>query len=84
MDDTKGKNPKPTLSSIEDVEHFRQYVNTVCFLHRPEYYHVDGMNTESKNIRNLAEVDVVSPKINAVRTVTLKYDNQSRLFTEWQ
>lgn len=84
MDDTKGKDSKPTLGSIGDVEIIRQYVNTVCFLHRPEYYFNDGMNTERKNIHNLVEVDVVSPKINAIRTVTLKYENQSRLFTEWQ
>ncbi len=71
---------RPQLSDLRESGAIEQDADMVCFIHRPEYYHLTEDN-EGNSLIGLAEIIVAKHRNGATDTVRLRFKNIYTRFT---
>ena len=74
----EGKTPQ--LSDLRESGAIEQDADMVCFIHRPEYYHMEFDNNTGKNLRGLAQIIVAKHRNGATDTIWLRFRNKFAKF----
>ena len=64
---------KPQLSDLRESGAIEQDADIVCFIHRPEYYHIYNDEKSNKDLRGLGEIIVAKHRNGAVGDVRLRF-----------
>ncbi len=65
---------RPQLSDLRESGAIEQDADMVCFIHRPEYYHITEDN-EGNSLVGLAEIIVAKHRNGATDTIRLRFKN---------
>lgn len=64
---------KPQLSDLRESGAIEQDADMVCFIHRPEYYHIYNDEKTSKDLRGLGEIIVAKHRNGATGEIWLRF-----------
>lgn len=67
----EGKTPQ--LSDLRESGAIEQDADMVCFIHRPEYYHINTDDKTGKDLRGLAQIIVAKHRNGATDTIWLRF-----------
>ena len=80
--ETRGGDKRPTLSDLRESGNIESDADIVCFLYRPEYYHIttdeDGMSTHGKT-----EFIFAKHRNGSLGTALQKFIGKYTKFTSW-
>lgn len=71
---------RPQLSDLRESGAIEQDADMVCFIHRPEYYHLTEDN-QGNSLIGIAEIIIAKHRNGATDTVQLRFKNQFTRFT---
>jgi len=71
---------KPQLSDLRESGAIEQDADMVCFIHRPEYYHLYNDEKSGKDLRGLGQIIVAKHRNGAVDEVWLRFRNKFAKF----
>lgn len=77
--DSKSEGKRPQLSDLRESGAIEQDADMVCFIHRPEYYHIYA-DSHGNDLRGKAEVIIAKHRNGAVGDVLLKFMGQYTRF----
>lgn len=83
LEDRSNKDKRPQLSDLRESGAIEQDADIVCFIHRPEYYIRASEDSESQDIRGLAEFIIAKHRSGSVGTVNLRFRKQFVRFENW-
>ena len=63
----------PQLSDLRESGAIEQDADMVCFIHRPEYYHIESNEKTGKNYRGVGQIIVAKHRNGATDTIDLKF-----------
>ena len=67
----EGKTPQ--LSDLRESGAIEQDADLVCFIHRPEYYHLYSDDKTGKDLRGLAQIIVAKHRNGATDSIWLRF-----------
>ncbi|MDR2472678.1 MAG: replicative DNA helicase [Tannerella sp.] len=65
---------RPQLSDLRESGAIEQDADMVCFIHRPEYYHITE-SSDGKDLRGLAEIIVAKHRNGAIGELWLRFES---------
>ena len=76
-----GGNGKPQLSDLRESGSIEQDADIVCFIHRPEYYHIYE-DDKGNDLRGMAQFIIAKHRNGAVGDVLLKFRSEFARFED--
>lgn len=67
-----GQNKRPQLSDLRESGAIEQDADMVCFIHRPEYYHI-YQDEHGRDLRGMAEIIIAKHRNGAVGSILLNF-----------
>ena len=67
----EGKTPQ--LSDLRESGAIEQDADMVCFIHRPEYYHIYSDDKSGKDLRGLAQIIIAKHRNGATDSIWLRF-----------
>lgn len=64
---------KPQLSDLRESGAIEQDADMVCFIHRPEYYHLYSDEKDGKDLRGLGQIIIAKHRNGAVADIWLRF-----------
>ena len=74
----EGKTPQ--LSDLRESGAIEQDADMVCFIHRPEYYHIYTDSATNKDLRGLGEIIIAKHRNGATGNIWLRFRNKFAKF----
>ena len=74
----EGKTPQ--LSDLRESGAIEQDADMVCFIHRPEYYHLYSDEKTGKDLRGLAQIIIAKHRNGATDSIWLRFRNKFAKF----
>ncbi|MBQ0153304.1 MAG: replicative DNA helicase [Bacteroidales bacterium] len=71
---------KPQLSDLRESGAIEQDADMVCFIHRPEYYHLYNDDKTGKDLRGLGQIIVAKHRNGAVDEIWLRFRSKFAKF----
>ncbi|MCQ2311257.1 MAG: replicative DNA helicase [Paludibacteraceae bacterium] len=71
---------KPQLSDLRESGAIEQDADMVCFIHRPEYYHLYSDDKTGKDLRGLGQIIVAKHRNGAVDEIWLRFRSKFAKF----
>jgi len=71
---------KPQLSDLRESGAIEQDADMVCFIHRPEYYHIYSDEKTGQDLRGMGQIIVAKHRNGATDEVTLRFVNKYARF----
>ncbi|MCQ2333696.1 MAG: replicative DNA helicase [Paludibacteraceae bacterium] len=71
---------KPQLSDLRESGAIEQDADMVCFIHRPEYYHIYSDESNNKDLRGLGEIIIAKHRNGAIGEVWLRFRSKFAKF----
>ncbi len=71
---------KPQLSDLRESGAIEQDADMVCFIHRPEYYHLYSDDKTGKDLRGLGQIIVAKHRNGATDEIWLRFRNKFAKF----
>ena len=71
---------KPQLSDLRESGAIEQDADIVCFIHRPEYYHIYNDEKSNKDLRGLGEIIVAKHRNGATDEIWLRFRSKFAKF----
>lgn len=71
---------KPQLSDLRESGAIEQDADMVCFIHRPEYYHIYTDENNNKDLRGLGEIIIAKHRNGAIGEVWLRFRSKFAKF----
>ena len=68
----EGQNKRPQLSDLRESGAIEQDADMVCFIHRPEYYHI-YQDEHGRDLRGMAEIIIAKHRNGAVGSILLNF-----------
>ncbi|MBQ9284677.1 MAG: replicative DNA helicase [Bacteroidaceae bacterium] len=72
---------RPQLSDLRESGAIEQDADMVCFIHRPEYYHLYN-DEQGHNMRGMAEFIIAKHRNGAVDTILMRFRNEYARFQD--
>lgn len=79
VDSRTGEDKRPQLSDLRESGAIEQDADIVCFIHRPEYYHLYEDN-HGNDLRGIAEIIIAKHRNGAVGEVRLRFVSEYARF----
>ena len=71
---------KPQLSDLRESGAIEQDADIVCFIHRPEYYHIYNDEKSNKDLRGLGEIIIAKHRNGATDEIWLRFRSKFAKF----
>lgn len=83
VSDREGEDAKrPQLSDLRESGSIEQDADLVCFIHRPEYYHITGSSDGQQDYRGKAEIIIAKHRNGETGIVYLKFKPEFTRFMD--
>jgi len=80
VDSNDPNSKRPQLSDLRESGAIEQDADLVCFIHRPEYYHIKQDN-KGRDTKGVAEIIIAKHRNGAVKDIRLKFIAEYAKFT---
>ncbi len=77
---TGNEGKKPQLSDLRESGAIEQDADMVCFIHRPEYYHIYSDESTGLNLRGLADIIIAKHRSGGLADIYLRFEGKFTKF----